>query len=468
MHNKMILPLVLLFFHCCWNGSAQEEINDATRTELETLANAFLQQTKVPGLSIAVRKDGKTSYAEGFGYANVEERIKMDSSIHLRTASVAKVITATALGILSTEGKLDFDAPIKKYVPYIPKIYADLTTRQLAGHTSGMKHRPKGERFKKKQYDNMQETVLLMKAPLLFEANTDYKYSTHAFNLLGAVIEGASGTRYIDYMNEVVFKPLGMTNTFEEDIKSLTKKDAQLYMIKNGKVRKDKLTNASYKLPGAGFRSTPADLVKMMDAYSNGMIAKSVTEEMFKSNLLENGTKTNVGIAWRSSIDPFDNIVIEHAGSWFGTRTVLVHYPKENMSISLMINASCNVLIEETAHLFAEVIRKNTKEPSSIGMINENLTLTLNAVKKKETYEGVFIFNSKTGVLKTNSTGFLKDNPILYIGSVNNYAIATSFGLLYMHLKYDKVLKGDIYSYYNRLDKNPKNEIPLATLNSNK
>ena len=133
-----------------------------------------------------------------------------------------------------------------------------------------------------------------------------------------------------------------------------------------------------------------------------------------------------------------------------------------------MINSSCNVLIEETAHLFAEVIRKNTKEPSSIGMINENLTLTLNAVKKKETYEGVFIFNSKTGVLKTNSTGFLKDNPILYIGSVNNYAIATSFGLLYMHLKYDKVLKGDIYSYYNRLDKNPKNEIPLATLNSNK
>lgn len=463
MYYKMIFPLVLLFFHWGWNVIAQEAINDETRVEMQTLAKAFLQQTKVPGLSIAVRKDGKTSYTEGFGYANVEEKIKMNPNIHLRTASVAKVITATALGILATEGKLDFDAPIKKYISYIPNSYAHLTTRQLAGHTSGMKHRPKGERFKKKHYNTIRETVLLMKAPLLFEANTDYKYSTHAYNLLAAVIEGASGSTYFDYMNEVVFKPLDMTNTFVENIKSLTKKDAQLYLIKNGKVRKDKISNASYKVPGAGFRSTPADLVKMMDAYSNGMISNRVTAEMFTSNQLNNGTKTQVGIAWRSAIDPFDNTVIEHAGSWHGARTVLVHYPKENMSISLMINADCPVLIEETAHMFAQVIRNSKREAASISMNDAKISLILNAKEKKETYEGTFTFNAKNGALKTNSPGFLKANPILYLGSTNNYVLASPYGLLYVNLKNDKILKGSVFTYYNRTDMNPKNEIPLAT-----
>lgn len=463
MHYKIIFPLVLLFFLCYATGISQEVINQETRTELETLAKTFLQQTKVPGLSIAVRKDRETIYSEGFGYANLEDKIKMDPSVHLRTASVAKVITATALGILASEGKLDFDAPIKKYVPYIPKTYANLTARQLAGHTSGMRHRPKGERFKKKQYDNIKETVLLMKAPLLFQPDTNYTYSTHAYNLLGAVIEGASGTSYYDYMSEVVFKSLGMTDTYIENIATLTSKDARLYSIKNGTLRKAKITNASYKVPGAGFRSTPTDLVRMMDAYANGMITKPVTKEMFKSNQLKNGTKTNVGIAWRSSLDPFDNIVLEHAGSWHGARTVLVHYPKENMNISLMINADCSVLIEETAHLFAQVIRNNTKSESNIPMIDNKIVLTLNSKEKKETYEGSFIFNSKTGRLKTNSKGFLKDNPILYLGSANNYTLATSYGLLYVHLQNDKVLKGSIFTYYNRMDKNPITEIPIAT-----
>lgn len=463
MQYKMIFLLFLLFFHCAWNVISQEAISDDTRAELEILAETFLKQTKAPGLSIAVRCDGNTIYAEGFGYANVEEHIKMDANIHLRTASVAKVITATALGILASEGKLDFDAPIKEYVPYIPIAYADLTTRQLAGHTAGLEHRPKGERFKKKQYDNIRETVLLMKAPLLFEANTDYKYSTHAYNLLGAVIEGASGTNYFEYMNEVVFKPLGMTHTFVENIKSLTKKDAQLYFVKNGKVRKDKTTNASYKVPGAGFRSTPSDLVKMMDAYSNGMISKSVTEEMFKSNQLKNGTKTHVGIAWRSAIDPFDDVVIEHAGSWLGARTVLVHYPKNNLNISIMINAACPVLIEETAHLFAHVIRKGAKVVSNINRTDEKIALILNTKKGKETYEGLFTFNSKMGLLRTNNEGFLRSNPILYLGSTNNYALATSYGLLYLHLNSEKGITGRISSYYNRMDKNPKNGTPLAT-----
>lgn len=463
MRITTVFQLILLLFHC-WNVQPQEALSEQTHAELETLAEAFLEKTKAPGLSIAVRKKGKTIYAKGFGQANQEANIPMDTSTRLRTASVAKVITATALGVLASEGKLDFDAPIKDYVPYIPAAFAQLTTRQLAGHSSGLAHRPKGEQYKKKQYNDIRETVLLMKAPPLFEANTDYKYSTHAYNLLGAVIEGASGKSYADYMNEFIFNPLRMLHTNPENIHELIEKDAQLYSISKGKVRKARRTNGSYKVPGAGFRSTPSDLVKMMDAYTNGMISDSVVAEMFESHQLSDGTKTFVGIGWRSSIDPFGNRVIEHAGSWHGARTVLVHYPEEDLNISLMLNADCPVLIEETAHLFAQVIRDKKQPVKNMALTNEKITFTLQTKEKQELHEGTITMNAETGLLHINKKGFLSTSPILYLGSANDYAIATVHGLLYLELKNNTVLEGKIFSYYNRLDKNPREKTPLGTI----
>lgn len=463
MRIKTIIQLILLLAY--FNSvQSQDAINAETQDEMENLAEAFLEKTKAPGLSIAVRKNGNTIYAKGFGQANKDANIPMDTRTKLRTASVAKVITATALGVLASEGKLDFDAPIKDYVPYIPDAFSHLTTRQLAGHTAGLAHRPKGEQFKKKQYDDIRETVLLMKAPPLFEADTDYKYSTHAYNLLGAVIEGASGKSYADYMTNFIFKPLHMTHTGPENIDALTQEDAELYSIAKGKVRKAKRTNGSYKVPGAGFRSIPSDLVKMMDAYTNGMISENVVTEMFKSHQLNGGKKTFVGIGWRSAIDPFGNPVIEHAGSWHGARTVIVHYPEEDLNISLMINADCPVLIEETAHLFAQVIRNKKQTVKDMVLTNQKIMLTLETKEKREVHEGTLTMNTKTGRLKTKKKGFLSDSPILYLGSTNDYAIATSYGLLYAHLKNDTTLEGRIFNYFNRSDKNPKSETPLATI----
>lgn len=453
--------LCLLLFTL--NLGAQEKLTHPVQEEVESLAEAFLAQTNAPGLSIAVSRDGNMLYAKGFGFANVEDGIPMDTDIRLRTASVAKVITATALGKLATEGKLDFDAPISEYVPYINQAYAQLTTRQLAGHTAGLAHRPRGERYKKKQYDEIQETVGLMSAPLLFEPDTAYQYSTHAYNLLAAIIEGASGESYLDYMKNSIFKPLGMTNTVAEHIKKLTAQDAQIYFVKNDKLRLEKLTNASYKIPGAGFRTSPSDLVKMMEAYTNGFISKKVVDEMFASHQLKNGKKTNVGIAWRSSFDPFDHRVIEHAGSWRGARTVIVHFPDEHMNISIMVNANCQVLIEETAHMFAAIIRNSSSKKTMIKIPSQAVTVTLQGEKGKEVYNGVFSLTETRGTLTTESDGFLKSNPIHYLGSTRHYTMATRHGLVYMDVDTRDSLNGKLFVYSNRLAHNPKNEIPMVS-----
>ncbi|MEM8929012.1 MAG: serine hydrolase domain-containing protein [Bacteroidota bacterium] len=205
--RNLLNQLTLIFFGLCSTLQAQYSLR------IDQLAESFLRQTKLPGLSIAVAKEGKVIYAKGFGYADLEDGEPMIPTTRIRTASVAKVLTATALGRLTTEGLLDFDVPIKKYVPYINERYASLTVRQLAGHTSGLKHRPSAKGYQNKQYNTIKETLEIINEPLLFEPGTDYKYSTAAYNLLAAVIEGVSGMSYAEYMKRWVFAPIQMKYT---------------------------------------------------------------------------------------------------------------------------------------------------------------------------------------------------------------------------------------------------------------
>ena len=430
---------------------------------IEALADMLLEETKLPGLSMAIAKKGEVIYSKGFGFANVKERKEMAPTTQLRTASIAKVLTATALGRLATLGKLDFDDIVKKHVPYINEQYENLTIRQLAGHTSGMNHRPSGGGYKNKQYTNIKETVLLIKDPLLFEPGSEYRYSTNAYNLLGAVIEGASGMRYQDYMHDSIFAPLGMQQTFPENIQVPDSKNADLYYLKKGKLKREPLSNGSYKLPGASFRSTPSDLVKLMNAYTNGMISSEVTNEMFKSNVLLSGEETNVGIAWRTSMDIFGNQVIEHAGSWKGTRTVLVYYPKEELVISLMINATCRLLIEETAHIFMQLFRLSN-EALTPYQKNEVVEVTLNEKEGVRRFQGNFILKGETGTFKTDSDGFLSSNKVFAISNEDEYALVCDYGLLYMNETNKVEFEGKLFAYLNRNKKNPKEKEPMASL----
>lgn len=465
-----LLPLFPSSIHAQHETYAQNILSEEGKNSpyelVETIVLEFLKKTKLPGLSIAVSKYEKIIYAKGFGYADVEQKVAMTPSTQLRTASVAKVITATALGRLISEKKLEVDAPIKKYIPYINPQYGDLTTRQLAGHTSGLVHRPKGNSYKNKKFTEIKETVELIKSPLLFPPDSKYKYSTNGFNLLAAVIEGASGMSYAQYMQEEVCKPLGMTQTAPENIHSLTAKDASVYYFKKDKLRKEKLTSASYKVAGAGFRSTPTDLVNMMNAYTNGFISKEVVDEMFKSHKLSNGEETNVGIVWRSSHDTFGNNPVDHAGSWRGARSVVVHYPAEQLSISLMINAECQIFIEETAHILAQLFRERPTVAHAINNLDQDVSVIIRNNGTENTYQGNLSLNGDQGTLRVHNEGFLADNPVYYLGQKGQYAVITTYGLMYLHVSQESSLQGDLYLYANRNKSNPMEEKSLASFSS--
>ncbi|XP_072348706.1 LOW QUALITY PROTEIN: serine beta-lactamase-like protein LACTB, mitochondrial [Scyliorhinus torazame] len=104
-----------------------------------------LDEVGAPGIVVGVSVDGKEVWSEGLGYADVENRVLCNAETVMRIASISKPLTMTAIAKLWENGKLDFDAPVQKYVPEFPeKEYkgekVTITTRQLMSHLSGIRH----------------------------------------------------------------------------------------------------------------------------------------------------------------------------------------------------------------------------------------------------------------------------------------------------------------------------------------
>ena len=94
---------------------------------------------RIPGLQVAVGVNGRLVWSEGFGYADRERDIPVTHETQFRIGSVSKPLTAAAVALLYEQKKLDLDAPVQRYVPSFPEKGHPITTRQLAGHMSGMR-----------------------------------------------------------------------------------------------------------------------------------------------------------------------------------------------------------------------------------------------------------------------------------------------------------------------------------------
>src|SRR5260370_2472181 len=115
-------------------------------------------------------------------------------------------------------GKIDLDAPIQKYLPDLPSKPRSVTARQLLGHLGGIRHyKDATESYTTHHYGSLTEALSVFKDdPLLYEPGSKYTYTTFGFVLLGAIVERASGLPYLDYMQQNVFRPAGMT-TIQDD-----------------------------------------------------------------------------------------------------------------------------------------------------------------------------------------------------------------------------------------------------------
>ncbi|MGW8265724.1 MAG: serine hydrolase domain-containing protein [Longimicrobiales bacterium] len=318
-----------------------------------------MEEQTIPGLSVAVGVSGEIVWAEGFGWADLENRVSVWPATKFRIASISKSLTAGAVGRLLEEGKLDLDAPVQEYVPSFPCKEWPVTTRLLGGHLGGIRHYRDREFESMVHYENVVDGLAIFaEDPLIHEPGTAYAYSTYGWNLISAVVQGAAGEPFLDYMRKVVFEPNGMSETVAEHVDSLIYHRSRAYLRNpDGRLVNAPYVDNSNKWSGGGFLSTASDLVRYGLAFLGGdFLDPQTIEVLWTSQHTRDGERTGYGIGWRESHED-GRRVIYHTGGAVGGTTVLVIYPEEGVVVAILTNiqgASQTGNAREIASLFME------------------------------------------------------------------------------------------------------------------
>lgn len=360
MNSKILLCFLAIFIFI----SCQTE--DPKISEARILMKQLMDEGETPGIAVTVSKDNKVVWSEGFGLANIEQQVPVyPSKTKFRIGSISKALTAGALGVLIKENKIELDVPIQKYVPYFPKKKYEITTRQLAGHLAGIRHY-KGLEFRSmKNYHTVKSGLEMFENdPLLFEPGLLYKYTSHGFNLLSAVIEGASGKPFLEYMDEVVINHLKMDNTIADLKDSLIIYRSGFYGMNNGKIVNAPYVDNSYKWAGGGYLSTSEDIVKFGNAILfNELLPEEVKQELITSQKTIDGKETGYGMGFGSGVNEFGRKYYGHGGGSVGGSCNLIIFPEEKLVIAALTNDSRSLMgksLYKVAEIFMiDETRKN-------------------------------------------------------------------------------------------------------------
>ena len=342
--SRAITAAFLFVLWTCPAAPAQAtaELTPQQVARIDAAVTALMSSKNIPGLSVAVVTDNRLRWSKTYGLADVEHAVPVKNETVFRLASTSKPLTAVAVMQLAEDGKIDLDAPVQKYVAAFPVKSAPITTRQLLGHLSGIRHYRGDEYDSTRNYPTLTDALAVFKDdPLEHEPGAKFTYTTYGYTLLGAAIEGASGMSYPDYMREHVFKAAGMAHTRIDSVFEIIPNRAHGYgktRRTEGDLRNAGLTDTSYKIPGGGIVSTAEDLARFAIALQSGKLLKDETlGQMLARQKISDGTETKYGLGWFVG-ERDGKREAWHGGVQHGTTATLRLIPSERAAVAILTN----------------------------------------------------------------------------------------------------------------------------------
>jgi len=303
------------------------------------LVGQFLLEHDLNGAQIAVRKNGKLLLSKGFGFADAINNIPVTNQTCFRIGSVSKSLTSIALLKLEKDKKINFDLPIQNYVPSFPHKKYPITTRQLAGHLSGIRHYKTNninDFIRVNHYNSLMGALETFKDDsLLFKPGTRFFYSSYGWVLIGAIIENISKEPYLKYMNENFWQPLKMMNT-NGDIPGTNLNKSKQYDYSGLEAGFEDL---SYKFSSGGLVSTAEDLTK----YGDYLLNKAQSDFpniklLFEGQKTSEGLETNYGFGWYILKDQNGHKAYFHSGHLSNGSAFLILYPEDDLVVAFLAN----------------------------------------------------------------------------------------------------------------------------------
>ena len=308
-------------------------------TQFDAFVANQMKFDKTPGLTIGFIKDGFV-WVKGYGFADLENKVPAKAESAYRLASVTKSMTAVAVMQLVEKKKIDLDAEVQTYVPYFPKKQWPVTVRQVLGHLGGISHYKNADsELHIKEHKATRDAIAIFQDfDLVAEPGTRYNYSSYGYNLLGAIVEAASGMSYGDYMKQNVWGPAGMTDTRMDDPTDVIRNRVRGYRLINGQVKNSEFVDISSRFAAGGTRSTVPDLLKYAKSIMEGRLLNS--EAMITattSMATRDGRLTNYAMGWETT--PFSGrYILTHSGGQQETTTLLYVLPTHKFALAIGMN----------------------------------------------------------------------------------------------------------------------------------
>jgi CubicO group peptidase (beta-lactamase class C family) len=343
------------------------EQTQQTETPSETLltpesAAAFLDQffaselvkPHYVGAAVVIVRDGQVIAQKGYGYANAAEQEKVDpEQTVFRIASVSKTFTAVAVMQLAEQGKIDLNEDIRAYLPGIEfdnPYDTPITVAHLLTHRSGFAARDPQKDDLHTDFDryvSIEDYVNLHMPQVVREPGTSYMYDNFAYLLLGLIVQNVSGEPYEQYMENHLFKPLGMEHSGFELKGHLLERLATGYDAQNQPM--EPYVFSPTIMPHGGMLATAEDIGKFMIAFLNGgetengrilsrQSVEAMSEYRFQIHPLLPETTYGFEAAAQLPLAGSNDAILTKLGDLPGNSSLLLLIPEQKTGVFLTYN----------------------------------------------------------------------------------------------------------------------------------
>jgi CubicO group peptidase (beta-lactamase class C family) len=406
-----------------------------------------------PGCALGIIKDGQFIYKRGYGMANLEYNIPLNSQSVFRIGSTSKQFTAMCVALLEEQGKISVDDSIRNYFPEMPEYANDIKIQHLLHHTSGIRDyltlwRIAGERNDDFFIDPEVVALIARQKELNFNPGKEFLYSNSGYFLLSEIVKRVTGKSMGVFAEEYIFKPLGMKNTHYHDNHTLIVKNrASGYSpLRGGGFR---ISMTTLDMIGDGGVFTCVDDLLMWDQnfYNNklGKGGQALIDRILTPGKFNNGEEHDYAFGLR--IGDYKGLkMISHGGAFVGFRADMIRFPEQKFSVICLANLSRinpsqlarQVADVYLANQFKEKTVKKEKPPSKSRFIK----LSEAELKEKT---GAFR-NPKTGTIWRISliNGQLEVYTFLYRFSISPVSKRKFFSIdapMELEIEFDKKIK---------------------------
>ena len=314
--------------------------------QVDAAVEAQRNAQKIPGVSLAVCRDGRVVKASGYGLGNVEWSAPVTPETIFQTGSVGKQFTAMAVMMLVEENRIGLDDKLTKYVPESPGIWNHVTIRNLLTHTSGISDyggeedlMGKGVINFRKDYTEEELIPAFAKMKMDFQPGEKWSYSNTGYVLLGIVIHRVTGKFYGDFLQERIFQRLGMSSTGIISEANIVPQRSGGYRLVKGELKNQEWVSPTLNTTADGALYTNVlDLAKWDAALrEKKFVTPSSYELMWSPVKLNDGKTFPYGFGWFLS-EKGGRKAVSHNGAWQGFTMSIARYLNEGLTVIVMTN----------------------------------------------------------------------------------------------------------------------------------